>query len=317
MSEQIALDHPPHHRNMPSPGTPAAKGMLVKLFTYKVFIAGLLLILAGTALLVVSAITPEAESGNAGVDIFTHITRDIGITLLTTGIILLPFDYFVRKEFLTLVGETVKDAFATDLDPRFDDIRKCIALSDGLRSLGVEQIFEQRTHVNLAELLAGAKPGSEIRLLGIVISDLASPAIQKIVTHKLDQGCKIKILCLSPDSRCVAERAVEEGREEDEMRADLLGMRAIHNTFVTRRLGGSGGKIELRYYDASPRYFIFSAGRAMVFSLYTGRIRGASATHFRLQVKQGGFSDQLIDHFDWLWNHAQPTSPAPGSTPPA
>lgn len=321
------------------------------IFNYKVLIGALIVLVLGILCLSYTA-SHATQGGHAG--FWDHFLRDIGIALVTTAIVVIAADFYARKEFLSVIEEKIRplkheifgvrrqiaehaeplragvDSLAAGLHRQFGDfdsaletklrdLRACIALGDDLRALGLVKVYEERAKIRLVEMLRDAAPGSEIKLLGIVNSDLSLPDMQKLVEQKLLAGCHFKILCLDPESQFVGERLREEKQRLVRAKNAISTMTGHHKNFVEEMIDkleghAEGGSIDLRFYDAMPRYFVFSTGVTMVVGFYLGQTRGAHAPHFRLEVKPGGVCTGFMEHFDMLWEQSgKVTASADGS----
>jgi hypothetical protein len=309
------------------------------LYKYKVLTISFCLLGIGIGCLIYSAHQHEPT-------FLGHLIRDIGIALFTTGTIAMAADYYVRKEFLNEISDKMRplqhdvfgaqqritagflpinttlsslgaeikknfDEFKADQDAKLKAVQDCILIGDDLRALGLQRVYQDRTKIGLSLLLQNATPGSEIRLLGIIISELGSPDMQRLIEQKLHQGCNIKILCLDPQSPFVEQRILEEGRSLVTTRRTISSANEANKNFIEGLLEKldetNKGQIELRYYSMMPRYFLFTDGRTMMVGFYLGKTRGAHAPHFQLEVRPDGtgICSAFLEHFDWLWQQKE------------
>jgi hypothetical protein len=316
-------------------GDPSALGRILK---YKVLIVCLTLILVGILFLVLAPIVSTKEG------LLGHLLRDIGIVLITTGLVVFAADYFTRKDFIallttklqpiqdevrTLTQSTISEMtpLKTDmsslvgkllqeitplrqdiptLSTALDDIRQCISLGVTMSVLGIKQIYPNRTRSNLFSKLHEAPSQSEIKILGIVASEVDEPGMENLIQQKLREGCKFKLLFLNPSSSFVEQRAAEERRGAREMRAAISARINGWQNFVERHVNEEmRSQIELRCYDSTIRYFLFITGTLVVVGFYLGSTRGANALHLELEIKDDGIAPAFIEHFDSLWDEAK------------
>lgn len=316
-------------------GDPYSLGRILK---YKVMIVCLILILVGVLFLVVAPLVSSKEG------LLGHLLRDIGIVLTTTGLVVFAADYFTRKDFIallttklqplqdevrTLTQSTISEMtpLKTDmsslvgkllqeitplrqdiptLSTALDDIRQCISLGVTMNVLGIKQIYPNRTKCNLFGKLHDAPAHSEIKILGIVASEVDEPGMENLIQQKLRDGCRFKLLFLNPASSFVEQRAAEEKRGAKEMRAAVSSRISGWQNFVELHVDEAmRSQIELRCYDSTIRYFLFITGTLVVVGFYLGSTRGANALHLELEIKDGGIATAFIEHFDSLWDGAK------------
>jgi len=328
------------------PDTPSREkenqpSLIERIFKFKALIVCLVLLILGILLLIIASLLPEQGLPE-------HLLRDIGIVLVTTGLVVFAADYITRKDFLAILSQELNPLIAetrafrqstlNEMEPlrrdvsslttklleevkplrqdiptlstALDDIRKCISLGATMSVLGIKQIHDDRRESSLLERLKRVKAGSEIKILGIVASEIGRVPMQEIMREKIRVGCKFKILCLDPESIFVRQRAAEEGREYEDMKEDLIHTNdGIWRNFVQRRLAREKiqpGQVELRYYDSTPRYFLFITDSVVIVGFYLGRIRGADGPHLELDIKERGIATAFIEHFDSLWELGKP-----------
>lgn len=331
-----------------------------RVLKFKVFVICLSFMLGGILLLVLSLIlqlSPVQESSPQvphtqqisppslqGQDLLGHLSRDIGIVLFTTGLVVFAADYMTRKEFIALLAtelkplrkevEICRDSMLNEMAPlktdmsslvsnlvkeiaplkqdvpnlsvALDNVRKCISLGATMSALGIKHIHHDRVESDLRSKLNETGNQSEVKILGIIAAGLSDPDMERIIEQKLKLGCKFKILCLDPDSRFVGERAAEEGRDPAEMRDDILSKIHGWKNFVQHRVSENRrSQVELKCHDSTTRHFLFITETLVVVGFYLGKERGATSTHLELEIKEGGMATAFIEHFDSLWKVAK------------
>jgi len=317
-----------------------SQSYLRRILKYKVFIICLSMLLVGILFLVTASLLHTDGVG-------AHLLRDIGIVLVTTGLVVFAADYMTRKDFIALLA-TELNPLRTDvnrlrrsmlgemlplrtdmttlitkllqeitplrsdiptLSTALDDVRKCISLGATMSVLGIKHIHKDRGSTDLLNKLWEAANGSEIKILGIVASGVSDPKMEDIIRQKLMQQCKFKILCVNPSSHFVEERAAEEGRSAQEMKNDISARIMGWRNFVESHIPEAmRSQVELKCHDGGTRYFLFITETMVVVGFYLGAARGASNVHLELEVKPDGIAKAFIEHFDSLWNAAK--SPA-------
>ncbi|PYS52059.1 MAG: hypothetical protein DMF68_02525 [Acidobacteria bacterium] len=268
------------------PDTPSREkenqpSLIERIFKFKALIVCLVLLILGILLLIIASLLPEQGLPE-------HLLRDIGIVLVTTGLVVFAADYITRKDFLAILSQELNPLIAetrafrqstlNEMEPlrrdvsslttklleevkplrqdiptlstALDDIRKCISLGATMSVLGIKQIHDDRRESSLLERLKRVKAGSEIKILGIVASEIGRVPMPR---EKIQPG-----------------------------------------------------QVELRYYDSTPRYFLFITDSVVIVGFYLGRIRGADGPHLELDIKERGIATAFIEHFDSLWELGKP-----------
>lgn len=321
------------------------QSLLSRILKYKVFIICLSLILAGILFLVIASFVSNELGKHllrdVGIVLFTtglvvfaadYMTRKDFIALLATE--LEPMQEEVRTSRESMLSEmtTCKESMLSEMSPlktnmsslilslqhitqlrqdiptlsaALDEIRTCISLGATMATLGIKQIYKDRWQSNLLSKLEEAAEQTEIKILGIVASEVNEPGMEGIIRQKLEEGCKFKILCLDPASRFVDPRAAEENREPEEMRDEIVARIIGWKNFVRRVPENMRSKVQLKCYDSTPCYFLLITGTLVVVGFYLGTTRGATGPHLELEVKEGGIATAFIEHFDSLWEAAK------------
>ena len=302
-----------------------SRSSLRRILKYKVFIVCLSLILVGILFLVIASFFSN--------ELAKHLLRDIGIVLFTTGLVVFAADYVTRKEFIAVLATELEPlrremvplkadmcsltsnllqaitplrADIPTLSTALDEIRTCISLGATMCTLGIKQIHKDRWQSDLPTKLKEAARQSEIKILGMVASEVNEPGIEDIINQKLGEGCKFKILCLDPASPFVEQRADEENRKPAEMREEIALRIGGWKNFVENRVPEDmHSQVELKCYDSTIRFFLFITETLVVVGFYLGATRAATGPHLELEVKKGSIATAFIEHFDSLWEAAK------------
>ncbi len=232
------------------------------------FIIGLLLIIAG------DMVTSSLAS---------HLIRDIGISFLVAAIVGFGVDLYTRIE-----GE--------------QRLRR-ILTPDGVRILGIKEVYADRLKLDFLGYIKAAKPGCDIRFLGISMNRLANLEAQAVLKEKLQSNCSIKLLVLDASAdealteRARAERIEDIGQFKDE----TLRWSQSLDAFVQGLSSPLRERIEIRQYRSSPTYFIVDNDRTMLLGFYLRAHRGEDVPHIEMEIKTGGAYSAFRDHFEKLW----------------
>ncbi|HEX7183035.1 MAG TPA: hypothetical protein VF756_14430 [Thermoanaerobaculia bacterium] len=232
------------------------------------FIIGLLLIIVGDGL----------QSQLAA-----HIVRDLGISFLVAAIVGFGVDLYTRIE-----GE--------------ERLRRILA-PDGIRTLGIKDIYANRLKLDFLGYIKSAEPGCEIRLLGISMNRLANLEAQAALKEKLQNNCRIKLLLLDASADEELEHRALAERVEDiqYFKQEAVRWNQFHHGFVRNLPPRIRERIEIRYYRTSPDYFIVDNDRTMLLGFYLRSHRGEDVPHIEMEIKRGGAYSPFRDHFETLW----------------
>ncbi len=306
-----------------------SKSIARVIFGYKFILLALVLLFIGILLLVVSAYEPERES-----NILIILLRDIGIALIPASTIILANEVYTRLQFEQMIKDKMHDVIeeSHSLAQRFGNIEEnlnqsvesiqenlnesfesienqnaeilsAIPFAIQLRALGVSELRRSRPDTTrLVEILRAADSGSDIYMLGIALTILEDGRIQREVTKKLEQGCKIKLLWLDPNSPHVRQRASEEFRPYGELKEDIATHDKLHVNFITQRLSNYGDNIKYGRYNSLPSYFIFMTNITMIVGFYLPGARGIFFPHIELARREGGIYDAFREQFNSLWS---------------
>lgn len=233
---------------------------------------------------------------------FSDIARDFGLAFLTAGTIGLTVEFYTRRQFEALVVDRIGDALeASSITSRLDGINELLLLGNELRSLGLMKIHLTRPD-DLSRFIQAADPETEIRLLGVCMMSLTGDPTQKLLQRKLEEGCIIRLLTLDSESEFVRQRAIEEGRDDDDIRTDIMASDKFYTNFIRHRIPEKlRPNIEVGHYYEAPMYFLVSTNRAMIVGFYLRGGRGELFPHLELEAKGGGIYVPFIKHFDSLW----------------
>jgi hypothetical protein len=173
-----------------------------------------------------------------------------------------------------------------------------------LTPLGVLRIHRQRPSTDyLQTLIQEAEGDATIRLLGICMMGFTNAPMQAVLGQKLREGCVVRFLTLGADSSFVAQRAIEEKREVQDICNDVALSNKIHRNFIVQRVPEDlRGNIELRHYDAPPNCFLVGTDSRMLVSFYLRGQRGEFLPHLELAVTRGGIYSAFEGHFDAIWD---------------
>jgi len=263
------------------------------------YIVGLILVATGVILILLCHLL-----GRTGT--LCAILESLGVSLIPAGTVALAYEYYLRKGFLEIAKEVIKEALAkVPILAEVADIKHIVSIGQALGALGLEHVYPDRRNINFIDMLNRSEPGSEIRVLGIALWDITDMPMQEALEERLKGHCRIRLLSLDPDSSFVEQRAYVEKRDIDDIRNDIRFAKKKHETFIANLPKDLRANIELRHYEASPVCYIFASGKTIVVGLYLADQKRQYFPHLELEVKEGGIHEPFVRHFDSLWEDAK------------
>ncbi|GAA4455019.1 DUF5919 domain-containing protein [Phytohabitans houttuyneae] len=186
-----------------------------------------------------------------------------------------------------------------------------VELVEGLREFGLQQIYDERSgrirHEEYASRLQRARYHVDIIGFGLTsfrvdyISDLGALATR----------AKVRILLLDPDSPFAAQRDREEGLSEGVIAGEI---REFVSQYERQRSlspnGATPPRIEVRLYTCLPLLNVFRIDDEIFYGPYlAGR---ASRKTVTMRARRGVIYDQMVHHFDEVWErHSRPLPHVP------
>ena len=242
-------------------------------------------------------------------NLLTNLSKDLGIALLTTGLISVALEYRTRDEYMAEVVEALTQALKVsplqsnmdDLASKIEHLASLIAIGKDSEDLGVRRIYKDRSKLNLDKYLEDTSAGAEIRLIGVSMKTFTGANSEMILKRKITDGCKVKILVMDPNCDVVKQRAKDEKQDFEWLQSEIASSVAIFRNIVRNFPKELQGNIELGFYRVAPSHFLLSTGKKMVISPYLAGARGYFCPHLEIDIKEGGIYKAYLEHFDFLW----------------
>jgi hypothetical protein len=247
-------------------------------------------------------------------DLFSSLSKDIGIALFTTGLISIALEYRTREEYLEEMIEALAQALKLsplksdldDISKKMEYIENLILVGKDIEKLGIRRIYKDRANITLDNVLEDTPSGGEIRLIGVSLKTFTGANSEMILKRKLLDGCKVKALVMDPKSDIVRQRAMEEKQDYDWLQSEISSSIAIFKNLVRDLPKEMRANIELGLYSVAPSHFILSTGKKMIISPYLAGSRGYFCPHLEFDIKEGGLHQVYLAHFDFLWQTKLP-----------
>lgn len=277
----------------------------------RAFIGALSLALAGLLFLALPyflGLDPEEQN-------IRGFLRDIGSALLISGLLGAIFEYSSRRGFIAQVQQSLRDV-----------ITERYSILEEARRSGVDSI-----HLKLpSDLPERFQQASSVRILQTWIGNLEDISLS-LKSAASNNDCKVRILLLDPTSEQARYRSVEHNPYNDEdyvarlIEGNLAHFRGLVSESSTK------GNITVRTYDATPIFTIYGYDNIDVVGMYWRNRAAISSPHFKVNMQKeerrglwpslgrtsnenGGadlpyFTKAIRDHFEDLWNSAEPFPP--------
>ena len=268
------------------------------LMGYIIFSVGIIMLLACQLLL------PQG--------VLRSVITNLAVALIPAGTIMVAYEYYMRKEFLQRISQSISRALAeSELTKRVTELDKLISFTNDLRPFGLQRVHRTRRDIDIEDLMNAARPGTEIKMLGTALVCVNQYDMQRVLVEKLEAGCTVKLLSINPDSPFVKQRAEEEHRDLSEIQGVIRRTCENNDVFITTVNEKLRPRIRCMHYDAPPMCFMVCNGDTMVVSFYLREQRGEDVPHFQIEIKEGGIYKPFMDHFDALFRELKASADIP------
>lgn len=266
---------------------------------YRFILIGMVLTFIGIISLLPYAFNPESEKIS-----YLVFLRDFGLALLPAGTILLIVEFLIRSHYEQLILAKVNTAINENkfLKDTFSSIR----LANEIREMGVRKLYFKRPSLDtFIEILKSSDKGTEIKILAIAFTALKDRDMKNALLGKLNDDCKIKLLCMNPNAKeAVEQRAFEEDRQTGDMMHDIQTNDEVHKNFINQLPDENKQKFKCSSINFTPAYFIFCVGKTMIVGFYLAGNRGTTFPHLELSPifpEEKGMFFTFEKYFDSLW----------------
>lgn len=293
----------------------------------------LLAILFGIAFILLSLIieTTDPFYGNS---ILVSLLRELGVTFIIIGTILVSFERHLNSYF-----ENSLENLENKLDEILENVNITLhgfklsgrLINEGMES-GIVNIFLNRNTLEFQNRLHDELviADGEILIIGIALGDFFNGGrlYDAMRTRIEENRCNIhiKALLLNPLSRAARERARVENGEiyydiptyyNCRLFTDITGsMNSIKDLLDKIKTNGFNCKMEIKFYDTDPQLYMIMINNNLFLEQYhLGKLNiGCIGRHVPvLEVEEKVFEDKEVisyysvtkKHFDYLWNRKE------------
>ena len=219
---------------------------------------------------------------------------DVGISLITIGIVGYLYELVLRRTFLIQMIESVQSAIDEVLPPSITHVRDS----------GIVDVYEEIQIEKLKNRISSLE-GVDIRILKIWIPEIH---LLKETFHKAisERGCKVRILLLHPDSREAIDKRTSV---LPRMPTDLVSDHIQHNISIIESIRDGLGddykqNLSLKLHKSFIAVSMYGYSDNWIVGLY---LSGRAATN-GMQIKVHGATStiyqELNRHFEEEWRRA-------------
>jgi hypothetical protein len=161
---------------------------------------------------------------------------------------------------------------------------------------GLYGIYESRQEMNNDSNIELKKAKSSIDIMAWGLSGLRS-IHDDLIKDKVRRGLKIRILCPNQDSPYVLTRALEEGSAEEQIRQNILDLKAW--IIELRSRAPSPNNVEMKCYTALPQDHYMRIDRNIYIGPYL--FKKLSQQTISFSFKYGEMYEFYTQYFNKLW----------------
>lgn len=216
------------------------------------------------------------------------VISDLGLALLSTGLISLVYEVMLRKSFLNEMKEQISESLASE----FEVIKR-------IKNAGIEDIQENFSASEIAQSFSTA---SEVKIMQTWIPDLIT-LLQPLKKASI-KGCSVKILLLDPTSPFAEARGKDLGYSNPtepatSIRNDLAEIdRFCRNEGITN--------IEVRLHNTIPSMSIHSYDDISYIGFYLNRTPAVSSPQFIINNRDESYLSKIANHhFFTVWESSK------------
>jgi hypothetical protein len=214
--------------------------------------------------------------------------RELGIALMTTGVLSLFYDIMLRNSFLDEMREQLAKSLASEF-----------SILNRIDEAGLIDIYQT---FPTSEVANAFRTASEIRIMQTWIPDLVT--MLKPLKYASTQGCNVMILLLDPNSDLAHVRAKDLGYSDTRIVSDKIrdNLHEIARFCQTEEITLN---FEVRLHDTTPSVCIHSYDDISVVGFYLNKTPAIQNPQFITRGNTSYFSIAIHEHFSRVWATAK------------
>ncbi len=213
-----------------------------RILIYKIIIISFIAVILG--ILFVISTSPQ---DNLVSTLRQEVIREIGIAFIIVGFASLFYENFLRKNMVELIEQFFNKNLMKLINDQCELVK---SISKSVITSGLVNVYSPGERS--PEIMGAAK---NFKMLGITINTYFTPIRGTEYRHLkslVENGCKLQILMLNPNSRLVACREKDENNRN--LKGKIEASFEVKKDFIEEIEAKCRSNVELRYYDAYPLY---------------------------------------------------------------
>jgi hypothetical protein len=220
-----------------------------------------------------------------------HVIRDLGIAILTAGVLGVAYEYKLRNDFVKTTTERLGHVLR-------EHDRTLVASLEKFHKSGLERIHDSLPIELLEENFR--KPSPRIRVLQTWTGFRDQGLMGLLFTAAQTKGRTVQVLLLDPNSEQVRYRAnAMDTVDEEGARTDIVG--DLNELCRLRNKLPEECGIEVRVYDAHPAIHIYDFYDTKILGIHWRQIRSIKGPQLEIVGATSDLALRLDSHFDSLW----------------
>lgn len=219
---------------------------------------------------------------------FPRWIRDLGIALMTTGVLSLFYDIMLRNSFLDEMREQLAKSLASEF-----------SVLNRISEAGIINVFQT---FPTSEVANAFRTASEIRIMQTWIPDLVT--LLEPLKYASKKGCRVKILLLDPDCDLADARGRDLGYPDTRVVTNKIKDN-LHEISRFCQVEKINGNFEVRLHDTTPSVCIHSYDDTSIVGLYLNKTPAIQNPQFVTQGTNSYFSTAIDEHFSRVWSSAK------------
>lgn len=214
--------------------------------------------------------------------------KDLGIALMTTGVLSLFYDIMLRNSFL----DEMRAQLAKSLASEFSVLNR-------IDEAGIIDIYQTFPTSEVADAF---KTASEIRIMQTWIPDLVT--LLKPLKYACSQGCSVMILLLDPNCDLAQVRGRDLGYSDTRIVSDKIKDN-LNEIARFCQVEGTTLNFEVRLHDTMPSVCIHAYDDISIVGFYLNKTAAIQNPQFVTRGKTSHFAFAIHEHWARVWDNAK------------
>lgn len=266
------------------------------IIVYKITVISFIAVIAGIIFVILAS-----PADNLISTLREDVIRHIGIAFIVVGFASLFYENFLRKNMVELIEQIFNKNLVKLINDQCELVK---SINKSVKTSGLVNVYTP------------GKGGSEIlnfaiknvKMLGITINTYFTPVHgpeYKQLQYLVEQGCKLQILMLNPNSQLVKFREIDEKNKN--LKGKIQASFEEKKEFIEEIEEKYRSNVEIRFYDTYPIYAMIIIDDSRIrLAPYLYNRKGQDCPAFEYVRTDGGPFDAYLEHFNNLWKSGTP-----------